>query len=217
MRVRDEVQQTIVGQGDVMELVLTAILAGGHCLLVGVPGLAKTTLVQTIAQVLDLDFKRVQFTPDLMPSDITGTDIMEIDEVTRQRQFRFIRGPIFTNLLLADEINRTPPKTQASLLEAMQELSVTSGGTTYAVKPPFCVLATQNPLEQEGTYPLPEAQLDRFMFNIRMGYPGAGGRAADRRPHHRQGRAQAAEGADGRRTSCGSSRWCGRCRSPGTC
>ncbi len=170
-RIRAEVQQTIVGQADVVDLILTALLAGGHCLLVGVPGLAKTTLVSTLAEVLELDFKRVQFTPDLMPSDITGTDIMEVDEATRQRQFRFVPGPVFTNLLLADEINRTPPKTQASLLEAMQELSVTSGNTTYQLKPPFFVLATQNPLEQEGTYPLPEAQLDRFMFNIHLDYP----------------------------------------------
>jgi MoxR-like ATPase len=170
-RIRNEVQQRIVGQIDVVDLVLTALLGGGHCLLVGVPGLAKTTLVQTLADVLDLDFKRVQFTPDLMPSDITGTDIMETDEATGERTFRFIHGPVFTNLLLADEINRTPPKTQASLLEAMQEKSVTSGGTTYELDLPFFVLATQNPLEQEGTYPLPEAQLDRFMFNIHLDYP----------------------------------------------
>ncbi|MFW6058717.1 MAG: AAA family ATPase [Phycisphaeraceae bacterium] len=170
-RIRDEVQQTVIGQTEVLDLVLTSLLAGGHCLLVGVPGLAKTTLVQTIAQVLDLEFKRVQFTPDLMPSDITGTDIMETDPTTQERSFRFIPGPIFTNLLLADEINRTPPKTQAALLEAMQEMCVTSGGTTYPLKPPFFVLATQNPLEQEGTYPLPEAQLDRFMFNLHLDYP----------------------------------------------
>ncbi|MDP7135599.1 MAG: AAA family ATPase, partial [Planctomycetota bacterium] len=157
-RIRTEVQQTIVGQHDMVDLVLAALLAGGHCLLVGVPGLAKTTLVRTIADVLDLDFKRVQFTPDLMPSDITGTDVMETTDATGQRHFRFIPGPVFTNMLLADEINRTPPKTQAALLEAMQELAVTAGGTTYPLAPPFFVLATQNPLEQEGTYPLPEAQ-----------------------------------------------------------
>ena len=171
VRVRTEIQQVIVGQHDVVDLVLTALLAGGHCLLVGVPGLAKTTLVKTIADVLDLEFSRIQFTPDLMPSDITGTDIMEVDETGGGRHFRFIRGPVFTNLLLADEINRTPPKTQAALLEAMQELAVTSGGIRYPLRPPFFVLATQNPLEQEGTYPLPEAQLDRFMFNIHLDYP----------------------------------------------
>ena len=171
--IRAEVQQTIIGQHEVVELVLAALLAGGHCLLVGVPGLAKTTLVRTIADVLDLDFKRVQFTPDLMPSDITGTDVMETNAETGHRQFRFIPGPVFTNMLLADEINRTPPKTQAALLEAMQELAVTAGGTNYPLDPPFFVLATQNPLEQEGTYPLPEAQLDRFMFDIHLDYPSA--------------------------------------------
>ena len=170
-QIRAEVQQAIVGQHEVVDLLLAALLAGGHCLLVGVPGLAKTTLVHTMADVLDLDFKRVQFTPDLMPSDITGTDVMETNDATGRRQFRFIRGPVFTNMLLADEINRTPPKTQAALLEAMQELAVTAGGTTYPLEPPFFVLATQNPLEQEGTYPLPEAQLDRFMFDIHLGYP----------------------------------------------
>jgi len=172
-RIRAEVQQTIIGQHEVVDLVLAALLAGGHCLLVGVPGLAKTTLVHTMADVLDLDFKRVQFTPDLMPSDITGTDVMETNGATGKRQFRFIPGPVFTNMLLADEINRTPPKTQAALLEAMQELAVTAGGTTYPMEPPFFVLATQNPLEQEGTYPLPEAQLDRFMFDIHLDYPSA--------------------------------------------
>ena len=169
--IRAQVQQVIIGQDEVLDLMLGALLAGGHCLLVGVPGLAKTTLVRTLADVLDLDFKRVQFTPDLMPSDITGTDVMEVDEDTGERTFRFIQGPVFTNLLLADEINRTPPKTQASLLEAMQEHSVTAGNTTYDLTEPFFVLATQNPLEQEGTYPLPEAQLDRFMFMIYMDYP----------------------------------------------
>jgi MoxR-like ATPase len=172
-RIRREVQQVIIGQQDVLDLVLIALLTRGHCLLVGVPGLAKTLLVRTIAGVLDLNFKRVQFTPDLMPSDITGTDVMETDEASQQRHFRFIPGPVFSNVLLADEINRTQPKTQAALLEAMQELSVTAGGTTYRLDPPFFVLATQNPLEQEGTYPLPEAQLDRFMFHIRLDYPGA--------------------------------------------
>jgi len=169
--IRAEVSKVIVGQAEVLHQILSAMLARGHCLMVGVPGLAKTLIVRTIAQVLDLDFKRVQFTPDLMPSDITGTDILEVDEATGARNFRFIKGPIFTNMLLADEINRTPPKTQAALLEAMQEYSVTASGYTYEIEQPFFVLATQNPLEQEGTYPLPEAQLDRFMFNILVDYP----------------------------------------------
>ena len=172
-RIRDEVQKVIIGQQEVIDLILMSMIAGGHCLLVGVPGLAKTMTVRTLAQVLDLDFNRVQFTPDLMPSDITGTDILEEDEQTGRKSFRFIRGPMFTNMLLADEINRTPPKTQAALLEAMQEKSVTASGSTYELPPPFFVLATQNPLEQEGTYPLPEAQLDRFMFNIHLDYPAA--------------------------------------------
>jgi MoxR-like ATPase len=171
-RVRAELRQKIVGQHEVIDLVLTALLANGHCLLIGVPGLAKTLLVQTLADVLDLKFTRIQFTPDLMPSDITGTDVLEDDD-SGQRSFRFIPGPVFTNMLLADEINRTPPKTQAALLEAMQEHSVTAAGNTYPLDPPFFVLATQNPIEQEGTYPLPEAQLDRFMFNIYLDYPSA--------------------------------------------
>jgi MoxR-like ATPase len=170
-RISDEVQKVIIGQTSVLDEVLMAMLSRGHCLMVGVPGLAKTLMVRTIAQVLDLGFKRVQFTPDLMPSDITGTDILEEDQQTGQKTFRFIQGPIFTNMLLADEINRTPPKTQAALLEAMQEYSVTASGKTYDLDLPFFVLATQNPLEQEGTYPLPEAQLDRFMFNIWVDYP----------------------------------------------
>jgi MoxR-like ATPase len=170
-KIRDQVQKVIIGQSEVLDQVLMAMISRGHCLMVGVPGLAKTLIVRTIASVLDLDFKRVQFTPDLMPSDITGTDILEEDEKTGEKSFRFIRGPIFTNMLLADEINRTPPKTQAALLEAMQEYSVTASGKTYPLDLPFFVLATQNPLEQEGTYPLPEAQLDRFMFNIWVDYP----------------------------------------------
>jgi MoxR-like ATPase len=149
-----------------------AIFSRGHCLLVGVPGLAKTLLVSTLARILSLEFKRIQFTPDLMPADITGTEIIQEDPVTRQRAFRFLRGPIFANIILADEINRTPPKTQAALLEAMQEHKVTAGGHTYTLDEPFFVLATQNPIEQEGTYPLPEAQLDRFMFMVRVDYPG---------------------------------------------
>ncbi|HUW32287.1 MAG TPA: AAA family ATPase, partial [Planctomycetota bacterium] len=170
-KIRNEVHKVIIGQDVVLDQLLTAMLSRGHCLMVGMPGLAKTLMVSTLAQVLELKFKRVQFTPDLMPSDITGTDILEEDELTGKKNFRFIRGPIFTNILLADEINRTPPKTQASLLEAMQEYRVTAAGYTYSLEMPFFVLATQNPLEQEGTYPLPEAQLDRFMFNIWVDYP----------------------------------------------
>jgi len=172
--IRREVGKVIVGQEEVVNQVLMAMLARGHCLMVGVPGLAKTLIIRTIAQILDLDFKRVQFTPDLMPSDITGTDVLEVDEATGRKNFRFIKGPVFTNMLLADEINRTPPKTQAALLEAMQERSVTASGHTSQLDEPFFVLATQNPLEQEGTYPLPEAQLDRFMFNIWVDYPTEG-------------------------------------------
>ena len=168
---RTEIGKVIVGQDTVVEELLIALFAGGHCLLVGVPGLAKTLLISTVAQALDLKFSRIQFTPDLMPSDITGTEILEEDAATRKRTFRFIHGPIFGNVVLADEINRTPPKTQAALLQAMQEKKVTAGGQTYALDLPFFVLATQNPIEQEGTYPLPEAQLDRFMFNVAVDYP----------------------------------------------
>ncbi len=168
-----EIQKVIIGQTDVIDGLLTTLLANGHCLLVGVPGLAKTLLISTIASVLDLEFNRIQFTPDLMPSDITGTDILEEDRGTNRRVFNFVKGPVFANVVLADEINRTPPKTQAALLEAMQEHQVTAGGRTYDLKPPFFVLATQNPIEQEGTYPLPEAQLDRFMFNLWVDYPTA--------------------------------------------
>ncbi len=166
-----EIRKVIVGQDRVIEEVLTALFARGHCLLVGVPGLAKTLLISTLADILDLNFNRIQFTPDLMPSDITGTDILQEDATTGRRQLQFLRGPIFTNILLADEINRTPPKTQAALLQSMQEYKVTASGTTYPLDLPFFVLATQNPIEQEGTYPLPEAQLDRFMLNIEIGYP----------------------------------------------
>jgi MoxR-like ATPase len=170
-RLRRQVAQRIVGQEDVVDGILTAVLAGGHALLIGVPGLAKTLMVQTVAEALNLSFNRVQFTPDLMPSDITGTDIIEEDLTTGKRAFRFVPGPLFANIVLADEINRTPPKTQAALLQAMQEHQVTAGGTTYHLPDPFFVLATQNPIEQEGTYPLPEAQLDRFMLELRVGYP----------------------------------------------
>ena len=170
-RLHDELHKVIIGQEAVIELLLAAIFARGHCLLVGVPGLAKTLLISTLAKVLQLEFNRIQFTPDLMPADITGTDILEEDQVTGSRAFRFVKGPVFSNLILADEINRTPPKTQSALLQAMQEYQVTAGGRTYPIDPPFFVLATQNPIEQEGTYPLPEAQLDRFMFMVNIGYP----------------------------------------------
>jgi MoxR-like ATPase len=172
-RLRAEVAKRIVGQEQVVEEVLLAMLAGGHALLVGVPGLAKTLLIRSIAEAMHLEFRRIQFTPDLVPSDITGTEIMEEDSVTGGRSFRFVRGPVFANIVLADEINRTPPRTQAALLEAMQEHRVTAAGETMALPAPFFVLATQNPIEQEGTYPLPEAQLDRFLFDIRIGYPTA--------------------------------------------
>ncbi len=169
---QQELQKVIVGQQEVIEQMFAAIFTRGHCLLEGVPGLAKTLMVSTLARILDVGFKRIQFTPDLMPSDITGTNVLDEDENGR-RQFRFVQGPIFTNILLADEINRTPPKTQAALLQAMQEYEVTAGRETYNLPEPFFTIATQNPIEQEGTYPLPEAQLDRFMFNIKVGYPSA--------------------------------------------
>ncbi|HEX4128400.1 MAG TPA: MoxR family ATPase [Pirellulales bacterium] len=167
---QEELQKVIVGQTEVIEQLFAAIFTRGHCLLEGVPGLAKTLMVATLARILDVQFKRIQFTPDLMPSDITGTNVLEEDEQGR-RNFRFVEGPIFTNILLADEINRTPPKTQAALLQAMQEREVSVGQQTYVLPEPFFTIATQNPIEQEGTYPLPEAQLDRFMFNIKVGYP----------------------------------------------
>ena len=170
-RINAELRKVIVGQNEVVDLLLAALFANGHVLLVGVPGLAKTLLISSLARVLDLRFSRIQFTPDLMPSDITGTDILEEDQSTGRRAIRFIRGPVFANIVLADEINRTPPKTQAALLQAMQEKEVTAGGDTYRLDLPFFVLATQNPIELEGTYPLPEAQLDRFMFNVRVDYP----------------------------------------------
>ena len=168
---RRQVARKVVGQQDVVEGLLTALLANGHALLVGVPGLAKTLLIQTVAEAMDLDFSRIQFTPDLMPTDITGTEVIEEDRTTGKRVFRFVKGPIFANIVLADEINRTPPKTQAALLQAMQERAVTAAGDTLNLTPPFFVLATQNPIEQEGTYPLPEAQLDRFMLELPIGYP----------------------------------------------
>ena len=165
-----ELQKVIIGQEEVIEQLFAAVFTGGHCLLEGVPGLAKTLMVSTLSQILDVAFKRIQFTPDLMPSDITGTNVLE-EEETGRREFRFVQGPIFTNVLLADEINRTPPKTQAALLQAMQEREITVGKITHDLPEPFFTIATQNPIEQEGTYPLPEAQLDRFMFNIKVGYP----------------------------------------------
>jgi MoxR-like ATPase len=170
-RIVGELKKVIVGQQRVIDELLTALFSDGHCLLVGVPGLAKTLLISTLARVLDLKFNRIQFTPDLMPSDITGTEILEEDRTTGKRAFKFVRGPVFANLILADEINRTPPKTQAALLQAMQEKQVSAAGQTFDLEPPFFVLATQNPIELEGTYPLPEAQLDRFMFHISVDYP----------------------------------------------
>ena len=167
----EQIARRIIGQRDVVDNLVAAMLSGGHALLVGVPGLAKTLLVQTVAQALDLQFSRVQFTPDLMPSDITGTELLEEDHATGRRFFKFVNGPVFANIVLADEINRAPPKTQAALLQAMQEHAVTAAGTTHKLPEPFFVLATQNPIEQEGTYPLPEAQLDRFMVQLTVGYP----------------------------------------------
>jgi len=169
--IKDEIGKVIIGQEQIINDLLVALLSKGHCLLIGVPGLAKTLLIKTFAEVLDLKFNRIQFTPDLMPGDITGTEIIDENPVTQKRDFRFIKGPIFANLILADEINRTPPKTQSALLEAMQEYRVTAAGVTHKLEEPFFVLATQNPIEQEGTYPLPEAQLDRFMFNLWLDYP----------------------------------------------
>ena len=168
-----EIRKRIYGQEELIDHLLVALFARGHCLLMGVPGLAKTSLISAMAEVLHLEFNRIQFTPDLMPADITGTDILEEDHATGKRFFKFIRGPVFTNLLLADEINRTPPKTQAALLQSMQEYKVSAGGHTYELNLPFLVFATQNPIEQEGTYPLPEAQLDRFMFHLKVDYPSA--------------------------------------------
>src|SRR5262249_1755234 len=170
-KILSQIRKVIVGMDQVIEEMLIAIFSRGHCLLVGVPGLAKTLLVSTLAKTLSLSFKRIQFTPDLMPSDITGTEILATDEKTGQRQFKFLKGPVFAHLILADEINRTPPKTQAALLEAMQEKKVSVGGEDFPLDEPFFVLATQNPIEQEGTYPLPEAQLDRFLFEVLVSYP----------------------------------------------
>jgi len=172
-RILSELRRRIIGQDDVIELVLVALFAGGHCLITGVPGLAKTLLIKSLGSILDLSYKRIQFTPDLMPADITGIDIIEEDRTTGKRELQFVKGPIFANIILADEINRTPPKTQAALLEAMQEYQVTAGGDLFLLERPFFVLATQNPIELEGTYPLPEAQLDRFMFNIVIDYLSA--------------------------------------------
>ncbi|MBM4176338.1 MAG: MoxR family ATPase [Ignavibacteria bacterium] len=173
-KLKKEIGKVIVGQEETIDQLLIALLSRGHCLLIGVPGLAKTLLIKTLSEALDLSFNRIQFTPDLMPSDITGTEILELDKTSNQRVFKFVKGPVFANIILADEINRTPPKTQSALLEAMQERQVTIAGNKYQLSDPFFVLATQNPIEQEGTYPLPEAQLDRFMFNIWLDYPSIG-------------------------------------------
>ncbi len=170
-KLKNEIQKVIIGQDHILEEIIVALLAGGHCLLEGVPGLAKTLMVRTLAQALDLSFRRIQFTPDLMPTDILGTEILEEDHATGKRFFKFNKGPVFANILLADEINRTPPKTQSALLEAMQEFEVTYAGKTYSLDRPFFILATQNPIEQAGTYPLPEAQLDRFLLYVKIGYP----------------------------------------------
>src|SRR4051812_2501628 len=172
-QILEQIEKRVVGQREVVEHLLISLFARGHCLFVGVPGLAKTLLISTLAEVLNLSFNRIQFTPDLMPSDITGTDILEEDKSTGHREMRFLKGPLFANIVLADEVNRTPPKTQAALLQAMQEYRVTASGRTYPLAMPFLVFATQNPIEQEGTYPLPEAQLDRFMFLVDVGYPSA--------------------------------------------
>ncbi|PUZ23066.1 AAA family ATPase [Chitinophaga parva] len=172
-QLKSAIQKVIVGQDNIIEEIVVSLLAGGHCLLEGVPGLAKTLMVRTLADALDLPFRRIQFTPDLMPTDIVGTEVLEEDHATGKRFFKFNKGPLFANIVLADEINRTPPKTQAALLEAMQEFSVTYGGQTYPLDRPFFILATQNPIEQAGTYPLPEAQLDRFLLYIKIGYPSA--------------------------------------------
>ncbi|MBL7994110.1 AAA family ATPase, partial [bacterium] len=171
LKIESEIRKAIIGQNQIVDQLMIALFARGHCLIVGIPGLAKTLLINTLAKVLDLKFNRIQFTPDLMPSDITGTEVIEENVSTGTKQFRFVKGPVFANIVLADEINRTPPKTQAALLEAMQEHRVTASGNTYVLAEPFFVLATQNPIEQEGTYPLPEAQLDRFMFNVWIDYP----------------------------------------------
>ncbi|MGM0545120.1 MAG: AAA family ATPase [Bacteroidota bacterium] len=170
-KIRKEVGKVIVGQEDILDQLLICLFSRGHCVLIGVPGLAKTLLIRTVSQTLNLSFSRIQFTPDLMPGDITGTEVIEDDRETGKKEFKFVKGPIFANIVLADEINRTPPKTQAALLEGMQEYHITAAGHTYPLEPPFFVLATQNPIEQEGTYPLPEAQLDRFMFNLWLDYP----------------------------------------------
>jgi len=171
-QIKKEISKAVIGQDDIIDQLIVSLLSRGHCLLIGVPGLAKTLLIKTLAEILDLKFSRIQFTPDLMPGDITGTEIIEEDPGTKRRNFKFIPGPIFANIILADEINRTPPTTQSALLEAMQEHKVTAAGISYVLTEPFFVLATQNPIEQEGTYPLPEAQLDRFMFNLWLNYPG---------------------------------------------
>ena len=198
-KLKAEMSKVIVGQHAVLEELLIAIFARGHCLLIGVPGLAKTLMIHTLADALNLSYNRIQFTPDLMPSDITGTEVIQEDKATGVRQFKFLRGPVFANIVLADEINRTPPKTQAALLEAMQERQVTVGGERHRLPDPFFVLATQNPIEQEGTYPLPEAQLDRFMLNIMVGYPSENRRARHRADDDVGSTAHGLQGALGNR------------------
>jgi MoxR-like ATPase len=215
-RLRAEIGKVIVGQEDVVEQILLAIFCRGHALVVGVPGLAKTLLISTIARTLSLEFSRVQFTPDLMPSDITGTEVIEEDKATGRRELRFVPGPIFANVILADEINRTPPKTQAALLESMQERQVTAGGVRHVLPDPFFVLATQNPLEQEGTYPLPEAQLDRFMFQVLIKYPTADEELEVVRRSRARGRSRSPRCCT-RWISNVCTGWCKRCRWPSTC
>ncbi len=204
----EQLRRVVIGQADVIEQILAAVFTRGHCLLVGVPGLAKTLMVSTISQILDVSFKRIQFTPDLMPSDITGTTVLDEQE-TGRRDFRFVKGPLFANIILADEINRTPPKTQAALLQAMQERQVTVGQETYNLPDPFFVIATQNPIEQEGTYPLPEAQLDRFMFNIKVDYPSVD--EEKRRRRRATSRRNWSRCSAARRSST-CKNWCAACR-----
>ena len=214
---RDAIARVIVGQRDVVEQLLIGLIAGGHCLLEGVPGLGKTLLVRSLGQALALDFRRIQFTPDLMPSDIIGTDLLEEDHGTGKRYFKFQRGPVFTNLLLADELNRTPPKTQSALLEAMQEHTISYAGTTHALPSPFFVLATQNPLEQAGTYPLPEAQLDRFLLHIRVDYPDESRRARDPRTDDQRPRSAHHSGHERRRRARAAASSCATRISATTC
>ncbi len=213
-KLRQEIGRVVVGQGPVLDHLLAALLCRGHALMVGVPGLGKTLMAKTIAQTLQMSFNRIQFTPDLMPSDIIGTDVIEEDPQTGRRRLEFIEGPLFTHFLLADEINRAPPKTQSALLQAMQEQEVSVGRRSYRLEAPFFVIATQNPIEQEGTYPLPEAQLDRFMFNIAGGLPQPGRGSLDRQEHDSQPRRRRSPPCSTRPRWCGFSKSCAGCRSP---